>query len=110
MTKKVFALLLIFVLLAGPVFAAQPSPWTKEADWTGKSLSKLGYGLKNVVLGWTEIFTQPSDAAKKGGNVVTGVGKGLWNAVADTLGGAIHTVTFFIPVDVPLPDGGVSLM
>ena len=28
--------------------------------------------------------------------------------IINTLGGAIHTATFFIPVDVPLPENGVD--
>ncbi len=105
MIKRVSILLVIFVLLASPVFAMGGN------DCMGKCMGKLGYGLTNLLLGWTEIFQEPYNAAKSGGNVVTGIGKGLWNAVGDTVGGVLHTVTFFIPqLDVPLPEGGTDIL
>ena len=104
MIKKVSILLVIFALNATPVFAA-------SEGCMGKCMGKLGYGLTNLLLGWTEIFQEPYKAAKSGGNVVKGLGKGLWNAVGDTVGGALHTITFFLPqVDVPLPEGGTDIL
>ena len=104
MIKKVSILVVVFALVAAPAFAA-------ESQCMEKCMGKLGYGLTNLLLGWTEIFQEPYKAGKNGQNVLTGVGKGLWNAIGDTVGGALNTVTFFIPqIDVPLPEGGTDIL
>ncbi len=84
------------------------SPWAHERGWAHQARGKLGFGLKNTLLGWTEFFTEPYKAAKGGQNVAGGIGRGLWNGLADTVGGAAHLVTFPITkLDLPLPEGGV---
>jgi len=84
------------------------SPWAREHGWANQARGKFMFGAKNTLLGWTELFTEPYEAAKSGRNVAGGIGRGLWNGVADTAGGAAHLVTFPIPqVDLPLPEGGV---
>ena len=105
MMKKITVFLLVFALLASPAFAAfEASPWTSESGYGQKATGKLVFGLKNLLLGWTEIFTEPYESKS-----IQGVGKGLFNGIVDTVGGALHTVTFFVPqVDVKLPDGGVD--
>ena len=70
------------------------SPWTHEMGWSNRAVNKLGFGAKNLLLGWTELVVQPKDAMSSGGNFFTGLGKGVVNAVGDTLGGAAHLVTF----------------
>ncbi len=85
------------------------SPWTKEVGYSQQAVGKLGFGLKNLLLGWTEFFTAPKAAADKGDNVFKGIGMGLKNGLEDTLGGVVHTVTFLVPqIDAPLPGGGVQ--
>ena len=86
------------------------SPWTQEAGWGQRAASKLGFGVKNLLLGWTELFSEPKAALDAGSNFFVGLGKGLKNAVEDELGGAVHVVTFLVTcLDAPLPGGGVSL-
>ena len=85
------------------------SPWTSETGWSSRAVGKLGFGVKNLLLGWTELFVEPKDASASGGNVVAGIGTGIKNALEDTLGGVVHIVTFPIPqIDAPLPGGGVK--
>ena len=110
---KVMAMLVVTLLLASSAFAA--SPWTTEPTYGKKVAAKLDFGLKNLLGGWTEIFTYPAncpmDTDKKycpikcTKKVLLGAG----NAVVYTLGGIVHTATFLIPVDVPLPNNGVQL-
>ena len=86
-----------------------PSPWTHEVGYSKQAVGKLGFGLKNLLLGWTDLFMEPKEAADKGENVLKGVGIGLKDAVENELGGVVHTVTFFLPqIDAPLPEGGVQ--
>ena len=86
------------------------SPWTQEMGWGQRATGKLGFGVKNLLLGWTELFTEPKEAMDAGSNVFVGIGKGLKNAVEDELGGAVHLVTFPVTcLDAPLPQGGVAL-
>ena len=87
------------------------SPWTREAGWSNRAMGKLGFGLKNALLGWTELFVEPQKAMQSGGNFFRGVGMGIKDAVENTLGGVLHVLTFPITgVDVPLPDGGTQLL
>ena len=87
------------------------SPWTQEVGWGNQAKGKLVYGLKNALLGWTEFFTQPRDTLNEGGNFFVGVGTGVWNGVGQTVGGALHLVTFPVTqIDIPLPEGGTQLL
>ncbi len=87
------------------------SPWTSEMGWSNRAIGKLGFGVKNALLGWTEIFTEPKQALDAGENFFVGLGKGLKNGVEDELGGVVHIVTFPITgVDAPLPEGGTDLL
>lgn len=87
------------------------SPWTQEVGWSNRALGKLGFGLKNALLGWTELFVEPQKAMQGGGNFFRGLGMGIKDAIENTLGGALHVLTFPITgVDVPLPDGGTQLL
>lgn len=86
------------------------SPWKKQAGWANQARGKFIFGSKNTLLGWTELITEPYQAAHKGRNVAMGVGKGVINGLADTVGGAVHLVTFPVTaLDLPLPEGGVRL-
>ena len=108
MMKKASILVLIFALMSAPVFAAmEASPWTKEKSCVDKATAKLGFGLKNAILGWTKILTEISET--KDGNYVKGFATGIYEAIADTALGVVHAATFFVPIDVPLPEGGVQL-
>ena len=87
---------------------AHGSPWAHERGWANQARGKFVFGAKNTLLGWTELFTEPYEAAKSGRNVAGGVGRGLWNGVMDTAGGAAHLVTFPVTkLDLPLPEGSV---
>lgn len=109
--KKLSMLLMIMVLVSSlPVAALAASPWTTETTTHDKVMGKLGYGLKNTLLGWTELIRQPFNGAKD--EHIIGFGKGLFTGLYDgvmyTVGGVLHVVTFpFTSVDVPLKDGGV---
>ena len=86
-----------------------PSAWTSESGYANRAGHKLEFGLRNFLLGWTELFTEPQHAIKDHKNVFVGIGYGLKNTLEDELGGAVHVVTFPITaVDAPLPQGGVN--
>ncbi len=98
-------------LVAAPGLASAASPWAGGATYSEKATGKLTYGLKNTLLGWTSLFRTPMKASQSGENVFVGIGKGVWDAVGQTVGGALHAVTFPIPqIDVPLPEGGTDLL
>ena len=107
-------MMVVAVLVVAAVFCAQTvtfaaSPWTTETTWSGKAGGKLIFGLKNLFFGWTQLLTVPSDYQKQGKSIYDGIGTGLIYAAADTIGGALHVVTFPITVDVPLPEDGVKI-
>lgn len=115
MPKSMGILVVVAALVAGPSLAfagdmAGGSSWAQEVGYGNQAKAKFVYGAKNVLFGWTELFTQPYEDAQNGENVFIGIGKGLWNGVGQTIGGALHLVTFPIPaIDVPLPEGGTQV-
>lgn len=88
------------------------SPWTTNTgSWGSVAASKLGFGVKNLLLGWTDLFIEPKETMDAGGNFFKGVGVGLKDAIENTLGGVVHIVSFPITnLDAPLPEGGVQLL
>ena len=88
-----------------------PSPWTSEVGWSNRAISKLGFGIKNALLGWADLFTEPKEALDGGENFFVGLGRGLKDGIENEIGGLVHVVTFPITgVDVPLPEGGTQLL
>lgn len=109
--KKIllFTVFAAAALLSRPAFALEnnpyPSPWNTEVTYKDKAFSKLGYGAKNALLGWTELFTEFFEDKR-----AESIGQGLGNAVMNTVGGVLHVVTFpFTGIDVPLPENGVDI-
>lgn len=96
----------LFSFMAGTVHAGsfEASPWTQEPTYLGKISQKLGFGFLNITAGWTALFFEPC----KDQNFFVGVGKGVGYFVTNTLGGVLHAATFPVPVDIPLPQGGIA--
>ena len=87
------------------------SPWTSETGWANRAGAKLLFGAKNLLLGWTDLFTETKEAVDAGGNFFVGLGYGLKDGIENELGGVVHLVTFPITgVDAPLPEGGTQLL
>lgn len=87
------------------------SPWTSEVGWANRAGAKLLFGAKNLLLGWTDLFTETKEAVDAGGNFFVGLGYGLKDGIENELGGIVHLVTFPITgVDAPLPEGGTQLL
>ncbi|MDA9101106.1 hypothetical protein N9K06_00370 [Omnitrophica bacterium] len=107
--KKVGIMLLSLLFFASvcPVYAA--SPWTENDSYLAKTLGKLEFGITNILGGWTELFNAPERHYDQGGNPFGAIGIGFYNAVVYTAGGIIHAGTFFVPVDVPIPNNGVDI-
>lgn len=106
--KKIMSLVVVFSMLLAPAaFAA--SAWTEEKSYADKVSGKLQLGLTNTLLGWIDLFATPNQYANEGKNVWAGVGQGLVNTITNTVGGALQLVTFPIPADIPLPNGGVDI-
>jgi hypothetical protein len=109
--KKTTISLLLLAMLAMPAAGFAASPWAEETEYGDKISEKLQFGLKNTLLGWTDIFFEPIRASKKCDScdsIWTGLGKGLTDAIVNEVGGAFHLLTFPLPVDVPLPEDGVQ--
>jgi putative exosortase-associated protein (TIGR04073 family) len=111
MKKLSLVLVVLMMVSALPVAGWAASPWTTETVTSDKVMGKLGFGLKNVLLGWTEIIRQPVNGAKE--EHIIGFSKGLLTGIYDgvvyTVGGALHVITFpFTSIDVPLPNDGVK--
>lgn len=104
---KMGALVMVAMLVPSLAFAA--SPWAGQGTYSDQVRGKLDFGVKNLLAGWTELFTKPMDYAHENKNVIKGFGHGLYNAVTFTVGGLLHTATFPVTqLDVPLPDNGVD--
>lgn len=68
-----------------------------QASYGQKAGSTLVRGASNTLLGWTELIRQPANEVKGGGNVFTGLAKGVGEGVKRTLGGAAEVLTFWTP-------------
>ena len=86
------------------------SPWTHETTYSSRAIGKLGFGVKNLLLGWADLFSEPMEASHSGENVLKGIGVGIKDAAENELGGVVHLITFpFTTIDAPLPEGGTQL-
>ena len=106
MRTSIWFLILCFIFIPR-VQAA--SPWLAEKKYDQKIAHKFSYGLTNIFFGWTEIFYEPLKAAKREENALIGTGKGILHAVGITLGGALHLLTFPVPIDIPLFHDGIGV-
>ncbi len=62
-----------------------------------KATNTLLRGTANTLLGWTELIRQPTQTVKEGGNLLTGVARGVGLGVKRTLAGAGEVLTFWTP-------------
>ena len=69
----------------------QSSPYHEKAATT------LIRGMTNTTFGWTELLTQPSAEVERGGNLATGIGRGVGAAVKRTAVGIGELFTFWVP-------------
>lgn len=98
--------LALFSVVACSAYAGsfEPSDWTREPTYLGKISQKLGFGFLNISAGWTALFFEPY----KDQNFFVGIGKGIGYMVSNTAGGILHAATFPVPLDIPLPNGGIA--
>lgn len=96
----------LFFTLAGSAYAGtfESSDWVREPTYIGKISQKLGFGFLNMTAGWTALFFEPT----KKQNFFMGVGKGVVYFATNTVGGVLHAATFPLPLDIPLPHGGIA--
>ena len=111
MKKFFISVLCLSIFLAPAAFAesftsVKPSSWTQQASYGDKTVHKLGFGLLNLTVGWVAIPFQVDKHWDT--NPYTGLAKGLWLTLTNTVGGVLHTATFPVPLDIPLPQGGVQ--
>src|SRR3989338_7710712 len=111
MGKRIGLALLCAALLGAPMTASAASSWADGATYGDKASGKLKYGLTNTLLGGPSLFRTPMQASQAGENVLVGIGRGILNAVGQTVGGAAHAVMFPIQqIDIPLPEGGTDIL
>lgn len=111
MKKFITSILILNIFITPVAFAesftsVKSSSWTKQESYGDKTVHKLGFGLLNITLGWVAIPFQISKNMDT--NPYTGLAKGIWLTATNTVGGALHAATFPIPLDIPLPAGGVQ--
>jgi hypothetical protein len=106
-SKKAFLALAVaisFILLsASPLHAA--SPWMEKKTYGAKTWGKLGFGLKNFLLGWMTPWAEAKNPKYQAQWI--GYSAGIGEGVIYTAGGLVQIVTFMIPVD--FPDMGYGL-
>jgi len=106
--KKLMMIFFLMLSVSSNVFAA--SPWTTESGWSSKAVHKLGFGAKNLLLGWTTLFSEPMKHHEGAQSTMKSMGKGMMMFPMYTLEGAMHVLTFPITsLDIPIPCGGVEL-
>ena len=70
---------------------------SESAAYGEKVGHTLARGTANALLGWTEIIRQPAQEAKAGGNVFTGMAKGVVQSVKRTAVGVGEVLTCWTP-------------
>ena len=87
--------------LAGTAAAAEGKVCSicavEPTNYPEKATKTLLRGGVNTLLGWTELFRQPVQETKAGGNVVTGIAHGVGHTVTRTLSGVGDVLTFWTP-------------
>ena len=68
-----------------------------NAHYSEKMVSTLARGATNTVFGWTELLRQPVEEAKTGGNVFTGISRGVSHSIRRTMKGVTEVLTFWTP-------------
>ena len=98
--------LVLFSVVTSSAYAGvfEASDWTHESTYLGKVSQKLGFGFLNLTAGWTALLFEPA----RDQNFFVGVGKGIGYFFTNTIGGILHMATFPIPLDIPLPHGGIA--
>ena len=70
---------------------------TNHSSYGQKVGGTLLRGATNTVFGWTEILLAPHEEVKSGGNIASGIGKGMSLAVQRTAAGLGELLTFWTP-------------
>ena len=76
--------------------AAESQPYFMQAA------GKLGRGVVNALLGWTELLVQPARSHKTGENIVTGIDRGVGYTFHRTIIGPGEFFTFCTRHETPL--------
>ena len=104
-----YKFLAFFILISLLAQTGWTSPWAEKESYGDKVCGKAIFGSKNLLLGWTALFTEPVKYGyfleKK--ESWEGLCHGIAKAVIYTATGAIQLVTFPIPVDLPNMGEGV---
>lgn len=98
--KKILLVMAVVIFTASYAYAAQQCQacGNLKADEPMKAWgSRLGNGLSNTLLGWTEIFFRPGKVVAAGGSPMVGFFRGLGNGLARTGGGVVQVLTFWTP-------------
>lgn len=109
-TLSVFVMALLFSPLgSAQAEEAKPQPdhpraqcpicqfTTDKASYGQKAGGTLLRGATNVAFGWTELLVKPREEVKEGGNVVSGIGKGVSLAIGRSVSGLGELLTFWTP-------------
>jgi len=97
--KKIAVILAALIFAASFAYAAECNICANmKSDDASKCWgSRLGNGLCNLLLGWSEIFYRPGKVVAEGGNGLVGFFRGVGNALTRTGIGAVEVVTFWTP-------------
>jgi len=111
----IFIFALLFIFSSSNLLMAQTSPADPNLELTETSPScpvcegaesqsfaksapgKLGRGVVNILLGWTNLFAQPIQAGKSGGSILSGIGNGFSNTLIRTIQGVVELGLFWLP-------------
>ena len=69
----------------------------ETAAYFQKAGSTLMRGVLNTAFGWTELLVRPTEEVQEGGNLATGIGKGVGFAAKRTFLGFGELLTFWAP-------------
>lgn len=98
--KKIVLVLLVLVFAASCAYAeCSVCKNLQSKSAVNICCSRIGNGLSNGLLGWSEIFYRPGKTVAEGGNLVVGFFRGIGNAITRTVVGVVEVATFWTPGD-----------
>ncbi len=115
MTKPVIFILALFLIFSSSHLLMAQTPVDPNLELTETSPScgvcegaesqsfaksapgKLGRGVVNILLGWTNLFAQPIQASKSNSSMLSGIGNGFGYTLIRTIQGVVELGLFWLP-------------
>lgn len=106
--KKIGTFVFVLIVLVSPLAVSnteltETSPHcgvceaAESQNFAKSAVGKIERGAVNILLGWTNLFAQPIQSGRSGGNVLAGIGNGFGYTLLRTIQGVVEIGLFWLP-------------